>query len=136
LLALGFLLTGGLTGAASANAASGAETRPAPQPVEMAQAKPAERGGETKDTSALSERVNALEKENVVLREDVGKARLDTRVQLEELAKRQAETIAKLKRDLEELDRKMEAERQAQARRNRNLWLAVGVAAVGVLLAK
>ena len=86
------------------------------------------------DAAAVAERVDALQKENVVLREDLGKARLDLRTQMEAAARRQAEALARLQKDLDETNAQMQAERDKQARRNRNLWYAVGVLALGVVL--
>jgi hypothetical protein len=80
----------------------------------------------------LLERVKALEKENLVLREDLGKARLDARVELEAAARRQAEALEKLNAELADVRVRMERERAAQTRRNRNLWMAVGALAIGV----
>lgn len=86
------------------------------------------------DAAAVAERVDALQKENVVLREDLGKARLDAKTQLEAAAKRQAEALARLQKELDETQAQMQADRDKQARRNRNLWYAVGALAVGILL--
>ena len=83
--------------------------------------------------SELAERVDGLEKENLVLREDLGKARLDARTGLEQAAKRQAEMDSQLRQRIDELNAKLAAERESQARRNRNLWLAVGVLALGII---
>jgi septal ring factor EnvC (AmiA/AmiB activator) len=110
---------------------------PAPSPakvVQVAAAEPAKPGGAPADAEALPERVDALEKENTVLREDLGKARLDARAQLEAAARRQAEAIAALNRQVDDLEKQLQAERDRQSRRNRNLWLAVGVVALGVLV--
>ena len=87
------------------------------------------------DMKELTERLQLLEKENLVLREDLGKARLDTRSALEAAAKRQAEAIVKINAELKETQDKMAAERAAQARRNRKLWIAVGVAAIAAFAA-
>lgn len=86
-----------------------------------------------KSPAELSERVQALEKENLVLREDLGKARLDARTGLEQAAKRQAELEARLRQRIDELNADLAAEREAQARRDHNLWLAVGVLALGII---
>jgi len=102
-----------------------------------ASAKPAV-GKESSSPAApapVPERVTALEKETVVLREDLGKARLDARSDLETVAKRQAEAIERLRKELADTQAKLEAERAAQARRNRKLWLAIGVVALGALVA-
>ena len=81
-----------------------------------------------------AERITTLEKENVILREDLGKARLDTRTQIDTLSKRQAEAMARLQKQLDEANAKLEAERQRNAKRNRNLWYAVGALALGIAL--
>jgi hypothetical protein len=86
-----------------------------------------------RSASELPGRVDALEKENLVLREDLGKARLDARTGLEQAAKRQAEMDSQLQQRIDELNAKLAAERESQARRNRNLWLAVGVLALGII---
>jgi len=83
----------------------------------------------------LGERVQALEKENVVLREDLGKARLDARTRLDEAAKQQAEMEEQLRQRIDELNAKLAAEQQSRARSNRNLWLAVGILALGIIAA-
>jgi hypothetical protein len=84
-------------------------------------------------TATTSERITTLEKENVILREDLGKARLDTRTQVEAANKRQAEAVARLQKQLEEANAKIEAERQKNAKRSRNLWYAIGALAVGIV---
>jgi hypothetical protein len=81
----------------------------------------------------LGERVQALEKENLVLREDLGKTRLDARSRLDEAAKQQAEMEEQLRQRIDELNAKLAAEQQSRARSNRNLWLAVGVLALGII---
>jgi hypothetical protein len=78
------------------------------------------------DNKALSEKVNTLEKENLVLREDLGKARLDARSNLEA-------AVAKVN---QEMAAKLQAERAAQAKKNRNFWLAIGAVAIGILASK
>ncbi len=88
------------------------------------------------DPAALAERVVALERENLVLREDLGKARLDARTKLAELEKRQAEDAAAFQQKIDALNADLQAERAKQARRNRNLWLAIGVVAVGLIAAQ
>ncbi len=114
--------------------------QPAPpaQPIAVAQAAPApvpaKDSAKPADQGSLPERVTTLEKESVVLREDVGKARLDARSDVETLASRQAEAIARLNKEVDDLQARLDAERAAQARRNRNLWTAVGVVALGVIL--
>lgn len=114
----------------SASEAEGAllVTAARPQPAQA----PAVRADGPPDTKALLERVKALEKENLVLREDLGKARLDARVELEAAARRQAEALEKLNAELADVRVRMERERAAQTRRNRNLWMAVGALAIGV----
>jgi len=112
-----------------------AESPPPPaQPTAVAQAAPAPAPAKPADQTALSERVGALEKENVVLREDMGKARLDVKSDLETLAKRQAEAIARLNQQLAETQAKLEAEQARRERQNRNLWIAIGAVAVGWLV--
>jgi len=81
----------------------------------------------------LTERVSALEREDVVLREDLGKTRLDARTSLDEAARRQAEINAKLQQRVDELNARLEAEHERQARRNRHLWLALGIIALAAL---
>jgi hypothetical protein len=87
------------------------------------------------EAGPVPERVTALEKESVVLREDLGKARLDARSELEAVAKRQAEAIERLHKELAETQAKLEAERAAQAKRNQKVWLAIGVVALAALFA-
>ena len=87
------------------------------------------------DVSAMGERVVALERENLVLREDLGKARLDTRTAMNELEKRRAEDAARFQQKIDALNADLAAEREKQARRTRNLWLAIGVVAIGVIAA-
>ena len=112
-----------LVGSALAQAAEQGQAAPQPKP----KAAPAA------DSAALTERVNALEKQNVVLGEDLGKARLDTRTKLEEAAKKQAEAIAALNQRLAEEKAKADAERERQGKKNRQLWIAVGVLAIGLI---
>jgi len=119
---------------------AGAQAAPSPAPPAggvltkvAAQAAPKE----TPSASASAtpnERITTLERENVVLREDLGKARLDVRTQLEAAGKRQAEAVARLQKQLDEANAKLEAERQKNAKRNRNLWYAVGALALGIAL--
>jgi len=85
------------------------------------------------DTAILEERVTALEQQGTVLREDLGKARLDTRTGLNDLAKRHADDMARMQQKIDALNAQMEADREIQARRNRNLWIAIGVLAIGVI---
>ncbi len=89
----------------------------------------------TLDPAALTERVVALERENLVLREDLGKARLDARTKLSELERQRAEDAAAFQQKIDALNAELEAERKKQARRNRNLWIAIGAVAVGVIVA-
>ena len=85
------------------------------------------------DAKELTERVQALEKENLVLREDLGKARIDAKSDLAASAKRQAEIIDKINAELADTQAKMAAERAAQSKRNRNLWIGLGIIAIGVM---
>jgi len=87
------------------------------------------------DVSAMGERVVALERENLVLREDLGKARLDSRTAMNELEKRRAEDAARFQQKIDALNADLAAEREKQARRTRNLWVAIGVVAIGVIAA-
>jgi len=87
------------------------------------------------DVSAMGERIVALERENLVLREDLGKARLDSRTAMNELEKRRAEDAARFQQKIDALNADLAAEREKQARRTRNLWLAIGVVAIGVIAA-
>jgi hypothetical protein len=107
--------------AAQAAPAPAAAPKPAPAPA---------------DPAALAERVVALERENLVLREDLGKARLDARTKLSELENRQAENAAAFQEKIDALNAQLEAERRKQARRNRNVWIAIGVVAVGLIAAQ
>ncbi len=103
------------------------QASPAPEKVTVAQApaKPAPAGPST------AERVESLEKQNLVLSEDLGKAQLKAR-QLEDVAKQQAEAIKKLNDQVAEQQAKAEAERKKQAQRNQYFWIAIGVLALGV----
>jgi hypothetical protein len=121
-----FLVVGALAAPTTSEPAGGALAKAASQ----AAPKEAPAGG----SATAGERITALEKENVILREDLGKARLDTRTLLEAAAKRQAEAVARLQKQLDEANAKMEADRQKNAKRNRNLWYAVGALALGVVL--
>ena len=107
-------------------ASQAAPGREAPSPAPRAKAP---------DAAALAERVQALEKENLVLQEDLGKARLDARTRLDEIDKREAEARARLQQKIDDLQAQLAAEREKEARRNRNLWLAVGVLALGIIAA-
>jgi hypothetical protein len=148
-------LSGGAVLADSEQVASGIAG--VPPPTDIAQAGPAasQPAADVADAKALADRVDALEKENVVLREDLGKARLDARADLDAAEKRHAEDLAKARRDAradldtaekrhaEAIDRinqeladaraKLQAERAAQSRRNRRLWIAIGALAIGVI---
>ena len=95
---------------------------PAPQPRSV-------------DTAALDERVIALERENLVLREDLGKARLDLRTGLADQTKRRAEEMARMQQKIDELNAQVAADREKQSRRSRNTWIAIGLLAVGVVAA-
>jgi len=107
----------------------------APAPQAQAQANPPAKAAPASAPSSapLPERVTALEKQSLVLTEDIGKARLETRTRLEELAKRQAEQIERLNRALAEQRAQAEAEQEKQRVRNQRLWIAVGVLALGVI---
>jgi len=103
-------------------------------PIVVAQAPAATASGAT-----LDERVTELEKTTVILREDLGKARLDARTELDAAAARQADSDAKLQKQIDQLNAKvadlnarLAAERKARARQNRNLWIAIGILAVGI----
>ena len=112
------------TQAAPAPPAPQASPKPAPAPV-----------GKATDPAVLGERVNALERENLVLREDLGKARLDTRTAMNDMAKRQAEEMARFQQKIDALNAELAAERDKQSRRNRNTWIALGLLALGVVAA-
>lgn len=83
--------------------------------------------------SELSERIEALEKENVVLREDLGKARLDVRTSLAEAEARRAKEAAEFQKRIDDLNAQLASERERQGRKNKDLWLAVGVLALGII---
>ncbi|GEM_PF-1872936 len=124
------LLTGALADAASpSDSPGGAQKRiaarvVAPQPPSQA---------EPQAASEVAERVGALEKQNLVLREDLGKARLDTRTRLEAAEQRHNDQAAQLQKRIDDLNAQLAGERQRQSRRNKNLWLAVGVLALGII---
>jgi hypothetical protein len=103
------------------------EAKPAPAPVAQAPAKPAP--APTAAGPSVGQRVDALEKQNLVLSEDLGKSQLKAR-ELENLAKMQAEAIAKLNQQLAAEQQRAEAERQKQAKRNQYMWIAVGLVAI------
>ena len=116
-----------LTGQAFAADPGQAQKKVAAQAVPAPKASP--------DASALDERVVALERENLVLREDLGKARLDARTAMSELEKRRAEDAARFQQKIDALNADLAAEREKQARRNQNLWLAIGIVAIGMIAA-
>jgi len=122
------VLGAGLAGAALAEPAAA----PPAEGVVVAQATG---GGQTTgaEREALPNRVESLEKESVVLREDLGKARLETRTQIDAVEKRNAEAMARMQQKIDELNAQLQEERQRQERRNRQLWLAFGVVLVAVL---
>ncbi len=122
-----------LLAAAPAGASSPDEAPGGAQRRAAAQATSPQEPARAQSASELAERVDALEKENLVLREDLGKARLDARTRLEEAARRRAEMDSRLRQRIDELNAKLAAEQDRQARRNRNLWLAVGVLALGII---
>jgi hypothetical protein len=113
-------------------AAEAGTAQPAPLRIAAAapasQPKPAEAG-------AMSERVIALEKENLVLREDLGKARLDLRTALSDQEKRHAEEMARMQQKIDELKAQLAADRERESRRSRNVWIAIGLLALGVVAA-
>ncbi len=74
------------------------------------------------------QRVDVLEKQNLVLSEDLGKAQLQNR-ELQEAAKAQAEAIDRLNAQLAAEQKKADEEREKQAKRNQYLWIAVGFVA-------
>jgi hypothetical protein len=106
--------------------AFGEEQKPAPQaPAKAAAAAPAA-------GSSVTQRVDALEKQNLVLSEDLGKAQLKAR-ELETVAKMQADSIAQLNQQLAATQKQADAEREKQAKRNQYTWIAVGlVAAIAI----
>ncbi|MBN1458365.1 MAG: hypothetical protein JXA57_02430 [Armatimonadetes bacterium] len=85
------------------------------------------------DPTVIDERVTALEKENVVLREDLGKARLDTRAGLKQLNDQHEADMARFQQKVDDLNAQLEEERESARRREHNLWLAVGVLAVAII---
>ncbi len=125
------LLTGALADAASPFdspveaqkkvAARAADPEPPPHPIVRGEA------------PELAERVGALERQNLVLREDLGKARLDTRTRLEAAEQRHNDQVAQLQKRIDELNAQLASERDRQSRKSRNLWLAVGVLAIGII---
>lgn len=87
------------------------------------------------DTGVLTERVTALEKENLVLREDMGKARLEVRTTVTTLQKQQAEEMARMQQKVDELNAQLAAERERQTKRTQMLWIAIGLVAIGAIAA-
>jgi len=85
------------------------------------------------DPTVLDERITALERENVVLREDLGKSRLDSRAGLKELSDQHEADMARFQQKVDDLNAQFEEERERAQRRERNLWLAVGVLAVAII---
>ena len=83
------------------------------------------RAGRVDGTAA---RWTLLEKQNLVLSEDLGKAQLQNR-QLEEAARAQAAAIAQLNQQLAAEQKKAQEERDKQAKRNQYTWIAVGLVA-------
>ena len=124
-----------------------ADAYPPPEPPGEVQKKVAEQAGGPQEPAApdqaaperpatpaeMAERIEALEKKNLVLSEDLGKARLDARTRLAEAEKRRAEDMARFKKKIEELNAQLAAERQRQSRKNKDLWLAVGILALGII---
>jgi hypothetical protein len=121
--------------AVAAGPALAAETGTAqPAPLQIAAAAPAFQP-KPADAGALTERVIALEKENLVLREDLGKARLDLRTGLSDQGKRHAEEMARMQQKIDELKAQLAADRERESRRSRNVWIAIGLLALGVVAA-
>jgi hypothetical protein len=87
------------------------------------------------DTGALTERVIALEKENLVLREDLGKARLDVRTNVNTLKEQQAADMAKMQEKIDALNAQLAAEQEKQTKRTQMLWIAIGLIAIGAIAA-
>jgi septal ring factor EnvC (AmiA/AmiB activator) len=85
------------------------------------------------DPIVLDERVTALEKENVVLREDLGKARLDVRRALKEISDQHEVDMARFQQKVDDLNAQLAEDRERARRRERNLWIAVGVLAVAII---
>jgi hypothetical protein len=132
LVAVALAMCAGVAGAEPATS-EGTVEQPKDKMVAQAAPKTTPRKAEPTEATSLADRVTALEKQGVVLSEDVGKTRLDQRMQLDALAKRQAEAIAKLNQQMAEQQAQAERERQKQATRNKYLWIAIGVLAVGVI---
>jgi hypothetical protein len=123
------VVLGGGTAALAADAGD-AQRRAAAQAAPAASPAP-----KPADPAALAERVVALEKENVVLREDLGKARLDVRTALNELNKQHAEEMARLQQRIDELNAQLAADREKESQRARNTWIALGLLALGMVAA-
>ncbi len=113
---------------ATAAEGGGAQRKAASQATPAPAARPA-------DLTTLNERVIALEKENLVLREDLGKARLDLRTGLADQAKKQSEEMSRMQQRVDALNAQLAAEREKQSKRSRNMWIAIGLLALGVVAA-
>ena len=122
-----------LVRAAGAQQAGQPQTAPPAKAAAQAQAQTSPTPAPAPSSAAVPDRLTALEKQNLVLTEDLGKARLETRTRLEEVSRRQAEEIEKLNQELAKSRAQAEADRKKQQERNRNLWIAVGVLALGVI---
>ncbi len=85
------------------------------------------------DLAGVAERVDNLEKQSIVLSEDLGKARLDARTRMSDLEKREAEARRRLQEKIDALEAELAAEREKQARRNRRYWIAAGILALGII---
>jgi len=123
------LMTVMMAGIACADEAAAPAPPTAPEGQQVAQAPEA---APAPTASSVPQRVEALEKQNLVLSEDLGKAQLKAR-DLEEVTKQQAAAIAKLNQQLAEEQKKAESERQKQAMRNRYMWFAVGLVAIATI---
>lgn len=86
------------------------------------------------EAAATTERVESLEKQTVVLREDLGRARLEVRTEMEAAERRHQEAVSHLQEKINQLNAQMEEDRKRQERRNRNLWYAIGALAIGLLV--
>jgi len=124
-----------LAAAAFAAPAPAADSGAAPKTAVKIAAAPAAAQPKAADATTITERVLALEKENLVLREDLGRARLDLKTSLNEQAKRQADEMARMQLKLDALNAQFTAEREKQSERNRTLWIAIGVLTIGMLAA-
>ncbi len=114
--------------ASTAVAAEPPQTLPAP--LQIAAAPPAPQT-KAPDATTLNERVIALEKENLVLREDLGKARLDVRTAVN----KQSEEMARMQKKIDDLNAQLAIERDKQSKRSKNMWIAIGIVALGVIAA-